>query len=147
MFETPGFLGTEAPIMIDITLVLEMLFFILLTVGVWAQRRNMWKVHDWIQTPVVILNAILVVWIMLWEYFGRDLGPQTIATPTPYFLWVTAHGIFGLAAAILSIYCLLAGWKILPRKIGQLKRIMWLTYIVWTIATVLGVITYIVWYV
>ena len=148
MFTTPGFLGTAAPIMVDITLIAEIIFFVLLTIGVVAQRRGMWHAHDYIQTPVVILNAILVVWIMLFEYFARDIPQTAIAHPSDtYFTMATVHGIFGGIAAILSIYCLLAGWKILPRKIGQLKRIMWVTYAVWSIAVILGVATYYVWYI
>ena len=148
MFSTPGFLGTYAPIMVDITLVAEIVFFVLLTIGVIAQRQNRWHAHDYIQTPVVILNAILVAWIMVFEFFGRDIAQTTIEHPRdPYYMWATVHGIFGAVAAILSIYCLLAGWKILPRRIGRLKHIMWLTYAVWSVAVVLGVITYYVWYV
>ena len=148
MFTTPGFLGTNAPIMVDITLLAEIVFFILLTIGVVAQRRGNYHLHDYIQTPVVILNTILVMWIMVFEFFGRDIAQTAIERPQdPYFVVATIHGIFGSAAAILSIYCLLAGWKILPRNIGRLKYVMWVTYIIWTCAVLLGVATYYIWYV
>ena len=51
--------------MVDITLIAEIAFFILLTIGVVAQLRGKYHVHDYIQTPVVILNTILVIWIMV----------------------------------------------------------------------------------
>ena len=146
LFHTPGYFGTEAPIMVDITLTLEILFFVLLTIGVIAQRRGNYHLHDKIQTPVVVLNTILVIWIMLMEYFGRNLAAATLAKPNSYHIIVTVHALFGITAAVLSIYCLLAGWKILPRRIGQLRKVMILTYAVWAIAVVLGITTYIVWY-
>lgn len=147
MFKMDGLFGTNASLGTDLTLIAEILFFVLLTIGVVAQRRGNYKWHDRIQTPVVILNAILITWVMILEFFGQRIPQNALERPNAYYVVATLHGLFGLTAAILSIYCLLAGWKILPRKIGQLKKVMWVTYIVWAIAVGLGIALYYVWFV
>ncbi len=139
--------GTNATLGTDLTLLAEVLFFILLTIGVVVQRQGKFKLHDLINTPVVILNTILVIWIMVSEFLGQRIPQQALARPNAYYVVAALHGLFGLTAAILSIYCLLAGWKILPRKIGQLRKVMWVTYIVWAIAVTLGIALYYIWYV
>ncbi len=139
--------GTNASLGTDLTLLAEILFFILLTVGVVAQRRGNYKLHDRIQTPVVILNAILVIAMMVTAFIGQRIPQQAIARPNAYYVVAALHGLFGLAAVFLSIYCLLAGWQILPRKLGQLRKVMWATYIVWGISVLLGIAVYYVWYV
>lgn len=77
MFQT-GFLGTEATFITDLTLTAETLFFIAFCVGVVAQRRGQYKLHDWIQTPVVVLNLFLIIFVMVTAMWLR---PKAVFLP------------------------------------------------------------------
>ncbi|HSM56070.1 MAG TPA: plastocyanin/azurin family copper-binding protein [Candidatus Sulfomarinibacteraceae bacterium] len=147
MLSGEGFLGTGAPFGADLALVAEIVLFLLLIVGIVAQRRGRFRLHDWIQTPVVLLNLALIVAIMITSFRQQQVASTLPTRPTdPYYLVVGIHAVLGLAAMGLAIYCLLAGHKILPRKIGRLRYWMWGTFGVWTLAVLAGVATYGVWY-
>ena len=63
-----------------------------------------------------------------------------------FFLVPTIHAVLGVLAQGVATYCLLAGFKILPRKIGVLRYWMWLAFVLWTLATLAGIGIYLVWY-
>ncbi|MCL4261987.1 MAG: DUF420 domain-containing protein [Anaerolineae bacterium] len=142
-----GFLGTDASFITDFTLLAEIIFFIAICVGVVAQRRGRYKLHDWIQTPVVLLNLLLIIFVMVSSFLGQRVISTLPQRPgDAYYLVVALHGALGLIAEVLAIYALLAGHKILPRKIGRLRYWMWATFGFWTAAFIAGVATYYVWY-
>ena len=64
-----------------------------------------------------------------------------------YYLSVAIHAVLGLIAEGLAIYAMLAGYKILPRKIGKLRYWMWATFGFWFAAMIMGVYTYYIWYI
>ncbi|MCA9953439.1 MAG: hypothetical protein H6657_20805 [Ardenticatenaceae bacterium] len=147
MFQS-GFLGTNASFITDFTLLAEIILFLALCAGVIAQRRDKYKLHDWIQTPVVILNLLLIVFVMISSFLGqRVLNTLPQRPGDAYYLVVAIHAGLGFIAEALAIYCLLAGHQILPRKIGRLRYWMWATFAFWTVALIAGIGTYIVWYV
>lgn len=147
MLSGDGFLGTSATLGADLALVAEIAFFLLLCVGVVAQRRRHYRLHDWIQTPVVLLNLALIVFIMVASFREQQVAGTLPERPAdPYYLVVAIHAGLGLVAEGLALYCLLAGHQILPRKIGRLRYWMWGTFGVWTVAVLFGVGTYGVWY-
>ncbi|HEX6383392.1 MAG TPA: DUF420 domain-containing protein [Anaerolineae bacterium] len=147
MLRQAGFLGTGATFGADLALIAEIVFFLALCVGVVVQRQRRYRLHDWIQTPVVVLNFFFIIFIMVasfWEQ--RVVGTLSERPSDPYYLIVAIHAVLGLAAAGLGLYCLLAGHKILPRRIGRLRSWMWATFAVWTAAVLTGVATYTIWY-
>jgi len=148
MLSGDGFLGTSATLASDITLILQIIFFVAVCVGAVVQRFKKYRLHDWIQTPVVILNLILVVVVMI-ASFRRQQVIQTLPQRPTDLYYVTAflHAGLGLVTALLSVYLLLAGHKILPRRIGQLRYFMWAGLVFWTLTFLCGVTTYLTWYV
>ncbi|MFW6070429.1 MAG: cupredoxin domain-containing protein [bacterium] len=147
MLSGEGFLGTTATFGADLALVAEVVLFLALIVGIVAQRRGRFRLHDWIQTPVVLLNLALIVAIMIASFREQQVASTLPQRPAdPYYLVVGVHAGLGLVAQGLALYCLLAGHKILPRKIGRLRYWMWGTFGVWTLAVLFGVATYGVWY-
>ena len=143
-----GFLGTDASFITDFTLLAEIILFVALCAGVVAQRRSLYRLHDWIQTPVVVLNLFLIIFVMVASFVEQQVVRTLPQRPgDPYYLVVALHAGLGLIAEGLAIYALLAGHKILPRKIGRLRYWMWATFGFWTAAFVAGITTYTVWYV
>ena len=142
-----GFLGTDASFITDFTLLAEIILFIAVCLGVVAQRRGRYKLHDWIQTPAVILNLFLIIFVMVSSFVGQRVISTLPQRPgDAYYLVVAIHAALGLIAEGLAIYALLAGHQILPRKIGRLRYWMWATFGFWTAALIAGVATYYVWY-
>lgn len=142
-----GFLGTNASFITDFTLLAEIFFFMAICVGVAAQRHGRYRLHDWIQTPVVLLNLLLITFVMVSSFLGQRVISTLPQRPgNAYYLVVALHGALGLVAEGLAIYALLAGHKILPRKIGRLRYWMWATFAFWTAALLAGIATYYVWY-
>jgi len=141
----PGFLGTQASLFKDITLVLEILFYLMLCAGVVAQLKGLYKWHDRFQIPVVLLNILLIAFVMLPSFSGiaGSIPAQLNQVPVAVTL---IHGILGTIAQGLAIYCLLAGLKYIPRKIGVLRYWMWAAFIAWTATVFFGVTTYMVYY-
>ena len=142
---TPGFFGTNASLLADLNLVIQIVLFIVLCIGVMAQRKQKYHWHDKLQAPVVVLNFFFILLIM-WPAFQGISGEIPANLSQTYVLVPTLHAIFGLIAEGLAIYCLLAGFKILPRKIGELRYWMWACFVFWTASIMFGVGTYIVWY-
>ncbi len=146
-----GFLGTGASLLVDITLVVQILFYFTLCVGVVVQlsanrgKTHLYKWHDRLQAPVVGLNLLFIFLVMIptfravWGGSSGDLGNSTTWVPV-------GHGILGSLAEGISIYCLLAGFKILPRKIGVLRYWMWTAFTLWTITILFGIGIYLVYY-
>jgi len=147
MLSGDGFLAETSYLGADLALVGELLFFVLICIAVCAQRRGKYHWHDRIQTPVVLLNLGFVFVVMVLSLRYEQVPARFVERPfEPFYLVVAIHAVLGTSAALLSVYCLLAGHKILPRKIGRLRYWMWATYILWTAAVTMGVVTYIVWY-
>lgn len=139
----PGFFGPS--LLVDVTLVVQILFYLVLSTGVVAQLQGKYKLHDWLQSPVVILNLAFIIFVMVptFRSISAELPAKIVELPT---LVATGHVALGAIAELLSIYCLLAGLKILPRKIGRLRYWMWTAYTAWTTAIVFGLSTYILFY-
>jgi uncharacterized membrane protein YozB (DUF420 family) len=140
-----GFLGTQATLLTDINLVVQILFYIVLCLGIVAQRKQKYHLHDKLQTPVVVLNLLFILLVMIpsARFVVREIPARLSET---YFLIPTVHMVLGTLAEGLAIYCMLAGFKILPRKIGTLRYFMWATFTLWTAAVIFGIGIYIIWY-
>jgi uncharacterized membrane protein YozB (DUF420 family) len=138
-----GFFGPS--LVADVSLVVQILFYLVLSGGVVAQLLHKEKLHHWLQAPVVILNLLFILFLMAPVFVGisRNLPGDLARVPV---LVSTAHAILGLTAQLISIYCLLAGFEILPRKIGVLRFRMWAAYTTWTAAVIFGVVVYILFY-
>ncbi|MEM7347193.1 MAG: kelch repeat-containing protein [Chloroflexota bacterium] len=131
-----------------VTLVVQILFFLVLCAGVAVQlmanrgNQDLYKWHDRLQAPVVVLNILFIIFVMM-PTFGAVIPGSLPPADVP--MWVTLlHGILGTIAQGLAIYCLLAGFKILPRKIGTLRYYMWAAFIAWSLALLFGIGVYFV---
>ncbi len=140
---TAGFFSPS--LLVDITLVVQVVFYLALSAGVVAQLQGKYKIHEWLQIPVVILNIFFIVFVMSPTFRAVSGAGAARLTELPVLVAV-AHAILGSVAQLLSIYCLLAALKILPRKIGVLRYWMWAAYTAWTVAVVFGLCVYILFY-
>lgn len=128
------------------TLVVELLFYLVLCAGVVAQLRGAYKWHDRLQAPIVVLNIFFILFVMVPTFRAVLFNPNSGGLSQVPVLVTAIHGILGTIAQGLAIYCLLAGFKILPRKIGVLRYWMWATFVAWTATVMFGVGVYFVFY-
>ncbi len=81
-----GFLTTKSSVGADLTLVVMLVAFVMLTTGVVLARTKRYAAHRWVQTAAVILNAVpIVVWMIrsYWLYVLPDLpGNLGVGTST-----------------------------------------------------------------
>ncbi len=139
----PGFWSSN--LYADVTLIVQIVFYLMLCAGVVAQLQGKYKWHDRLQVPVVVLNVFFIILVMLptFRAVAGDLPGNLNQAPAMVTL---THAGLGTLAQLLAIYCLLAGLKILPRKIGTLRYWMWAAYSAWTATIIFGIGVYILFY-
>lgn len=139
----PGFWSSN--LYADVTLIVQIVFYLMLCAGVVAQLQGKYKWHDRLQVPVVVLNVFFIILVMLptFRAVAGELPGNLNQVPAMVTL---THAGLGTLAQLLAIYCLLAGLKILPRKIGTLRYWMWAAYSAWTATIIFGIGVYILFY-
>jgi uncharacterized membrane protein YozB (DUF420 family) len=149
----PGFLGTGATMMADLTLLAYVLLIVpgMLAGFYFARRRKFEPQHKYTMTIIMMVNWVLIGFLMLVSYRSGVAPnvPQGLAQPV--FLLPTIHLVTGAIAQLLGTYLVLRMWfeDVLPGwlKVKRIKRYMRFTLAMWLITALLGVSIYFVWYV
>jgi uncharacterized membrane protein YozB (DUF420 family) len=149
LLHQPGFLGTSANFAADMTLVLMLLILAALTVGVVLARRGDYRTHRVVQTIAVAANAGLVLWMMILPF--RDfVAPGLPERLGERFYGVTTlHAVVGASAMLLGVYVVLRANGLMPKplRFNNYKRVMRISYALYVLATLLGVLVYLAWFV
>jgi uncharacterized membrane protein YozB (DUF420 family) len=145
-FKYPGFLGTGAPFISDISLIVMFLTAALFTLG-WrlAVRRN-YTAHRWVQTCAVLLNSVVVLIVMVSSFVIFILPGIPGKLGEGSYGITTVHGLVGLVSLILGVYVVLVGNGLLPKRLRftNYKVFMRTSYVLYMLATFLGFVVYIV---
>lgn len=144
-----GFLGTLAPRGADIVLLLELAMGIALLIGAWMARRRRFGGHAWCQSAVVLLNSAVVITMMIPQFREQVLPRIPARIGRSFYAISTAHAVLGTAAELLGLFILIsAGTRILPSKlrIKAYKPWMRTALALWWAVLLLGVATYLRWY-
>ncbi len=145
----PGFLGTGAPLLSDLSLVLVVFTALLFTIGWRLAVRKSFEVHRWVQTVAVILNTIVVLAVMVptftlvvWPGFPGKVLERSYGVPM-------AHAFIGMLSVLLGLFIVLRANGLVPERLRfkNYKRFMRTAYVLYMLSTLLGVIAYIVFYV
>ena len=109
LYHLPGFLGTKAHFLSDLTLVFIILSAILLTVGVWLAIRKKYEIHRWVQNAAVILNASVILGVMIGSFRGYYL-PKIPANLSDVPIAVMAvHALIGVFGFLFGTFVMLRG--------------------------------------
>ena len=140
----PGFLGTHAPFISDLTLILILLTAILFTIGWQLARRKHFVAHRWIQTVSACLNAILVLAVMIRSFVVHILPGIPARLQQGDYAVTTIHAIIGAAGFLLGIFVVLRANKLVPKplRFKNYKAIIRTSYALYLLATLLGVLVY-----
>jgi uncharacterized membrane protein YozB (DUF420 family) len=145
-----GFLGTAAPRYADVVLLLEIGMGAGLLTGAWLARERRFKAHACCQSVVVLFNAVIIALVMI-PSFRNHVSPRIpFKLAKAYFALATAHGALGGIVECVALYILLAaGTKLLPEGLRLKRYKPWMRAVLvgWWLVLILGVATYVRWYV
>jgi uncharacterized membrane protein YozB (DUF420 family) len=144
-----GFLGTKAPMRSDITLVLILITATLFTIGWRLAVNKKYEVHRWVQTSAVILNAIVVLVAMV-NVFIVYIIPGIPGKLFQGSYGATAlHGLVGAIGLVLGVFIVLRANNLVPQSLRfkNYKLFMRTSYIIYMLATLLGVVVYVMAYI
>jgi uncharacterized membrane protein YozB (DUF420 family) len=140
----PGFLGTHAPFISDLTLTLILLTAISFTVGWQLARRKRYEAHRWVQTVTACVNAIIVLSVMIRSFVVHILPGIPSKLLQGDYAVTTVHAIVGMAGLLLGIFVVLRANKLVPKSLRfkKYKPFMRTAYALYMLATLLGVLVY-----
>jgi uncharacterized membrane protein YozB (DUF420 family) len=146
---SPGILGSAVPWQADVTLLIETIMGIALLAGAILARRRVYRAHAWCQSAVVLLNLAVIGVAMVPSFYFQVTPKIPRALRKPYYAIATGHAALGVVAEVLGLYVVLAaGTHLLPPKfiLKDYRTWMRMTLLLWWIVLLLGVATYLRWY-
>lgn len=145
-----GMFPDNAPRFANVTLLMEVAMGIALSVGAWLARRQRYRLHACCQSFVVLLNLAVISAAMI-PSFHRQVLPRIPARlGRAFYALATVHAITASVAQAAAVYVLLAaGTTWLPSRwrLKNFKTGMRTALTLWWIALLLGVATYVRWYI
>jgi hypothetical protein len=145
-----GFLGTAAPFVVDLVLLLEIAMGAGLVAGAWLARTRRFRQHAWCQSLIVFLNLAVIGLVMIPSFRAHVLPRIPIRLGKAYYALATAHAGLGAFTELAALYILLsAGTQVLPGKLRITKYKPWMrsVLVLWWGVLFLGIATYTRWYV
>jgi uncharacterized membrane protein YozB (DUF420 family) len=142
-----GLLGTNAPLQVDINLIVQIVMFLIIGIGFIYKIRRKYKIHGSMMGIAVILHVISFITVMGPSFSG---GYEFLTTATSetgvQTIWV--HVIAGAIAMLLGIF-LVAAWALRPSNVAgcsRRKRIMDVTIGLWLVSLIFGITSYVIFY-
>src|SRR5690606_25645979 len=157
--DTPGFLGTGASLLADLTLLAYILLILpgMILGFIFARQGYHRPRHKWLMIGITAANWLLIIFLMM-ATFLFDVAPNVADQPTnPRYTIPSVHALFGLPAQLLATYIVVRMlWEdyqvARARRRGEkdfskywfkaAKPIMRLTLLLWILTASLGIITY-----
>jgi len=147
---THGMLGSAAPWQADLTLLVEAAMGMALLAGAVLARRRHYRAHAWCQSAVVLLNLVAIGFAMAPSFYIQVAPKIPHSLRKPYYAIAAGHAALGVIAELMGLYVIVAaGTNVLPKRLGLRNYRAWMraTLILWWVVLLLGVATYVRWYV
>src|SRR4051812_14136273 len=144
-----GFLGTNAAVLADISLIVGILVALALTAGMLLAVRRRFAAHRWVQTAAVALNIVQVLTIMIASFFKSAAPGIPQKLNETYYQAAMIHALLGFVTLIFGTFVALRGNNLVPRalKFKNYKLFMRTAYSMYMLVTLLGIWVYTVWYI
>ena len=141
----PGFLGTHAPFISDLSLLLILLTAALFTIGWQLARKKHFQAHGRVQTVTACINAMVVLIVMIRSFVIHILPGIPGKLLEGDYAVSTIHGTVGMLGLLLGIFVVLRGNELVPKglRFKNYKRFMRTSYVLYMAATLLGAVVYI----
>ena len=145
-----GFLRTAASFTSDLTLVVEIGMGLALTAGMVLAQRGYYRAHAWCQSAVVLMNLVVIALTMAPSFRRSFTPPIPTGLLNSYYVLAAVHAGLGTVAELLGLYIfVVAGTNILPKRLRFTRYKTWMrtALALWWLVLLLGVATYLRWYV
>jgi uncharacterized membrane protein YozB (DUF420 family) len=141
---------SAAPVSADVVLLVEAVMGMALLAGAVLARRRHYRAHAWCQSAVVLLNLVVIGSAMAPSFYIQLAPKIPQAMRKSYYAIATGHAVLGIIAELAGLYVILAaGTNILPKFLVLKNYRAWMraTLLLWWVVLLLGVATYLRWYV
>ena len=131
-------------------LVVEIGMGLALTAGMVLARRGYYRAHAWCQSAVVLMNLVVIVLTMAPSFRRSFTPPIPTGLLNSYYVLAAVHAGLGTVAELLGLYIfVVAGTNILPKRLRFTRYKPWMrtALALWWLVLLLGVATYLRWYV
>ena len=113
-----GFLGTAAPRVADLVLLLEISMGVAVLIGAWLARKKRFQLHAWCQSVVVLLNLVVIAVMMMRSFHIHVLPRFPAKLGRAYYSLATVHAGLEGATEIAGLYaktCLVSRYSSRPQ--------------------------------
>lgn len=134
----------------DVTLLAEAAMGIALLAGAILARRRHYRAHAWCQSAVVLLNLVVIGFAMAPSFYMQIAPKIPRSLRRSYYTIAAGHAVLGVIAEMAGLYVILAaGTRVLPTSLRLRNYRTWMraTLLLWWVVLLLGVATYVRWYV
>lgn len=141
-----GFLGTNAPVIVDFTLIFQIVIFAMLLFGYKTVREKKLRRHGITMATAVLLHIISIFTVMIPSVAQYPHLLLILSNPLVIITWF--HIFTGSSVAVLGMFLVLE-WRFRRppnMKCARRRRLMRPLLLLWLITLVLGIIFYIVGY-
>jgi len=141
---------SAAPVSADVVLLVEAVMGMALLAGAVLARRRHYRAHAWCQSAVVLLNLVVIGSAMVPSFYIQVAPKIPQAMRKSYYAIAAGHAALGIIAELAGLYVILAaGTNILPKFLVLKNYRAWMraTLLLWWVVLLLGVATYLRWYV
>jgi uncharacterized membrane protein YozB (DUF420 family) len=145
----PGFFGTHASLLSDLTLLAVIALGLLFTRGVLLVRRGNPVGHHFSQIIATSVITVLVLWLMVLPFRDFVLRDQGAPRPSTFYIVTIIHAVVGASAILMGIFVVLASNNLIPNALPyeRYKPVMRVSYALFMLAILTGIIVYVTWYV
>jgi uncharacterized membrane protein YozB (DUF420 family) len=141
---------SDAPVTAEVVLLVEAVMGMALLAGAVLARRRHYRAHAWCQSAVVLLNLVVIGSAMVPSFYIQVAPKIPQAMRKSYYAIAAGHAALGIIAELAGLYVILAaGTNILPKFLVLKNYRVWMraTLLLWWVVLLLGVATYLRWYV
>ncbi len=148
LFGGAGVVATKAPVAADVSLVLMVLAAVLFTIGWRLAVGRRFVAHRWVQTSAVALSAVVAAAWMVRSLVRNILPGIPAKLGQGSYAVAMVHACVGVVALVLGVFVVLRASELVPRalRFTNYKRFMRASYALYLLATLTGVILFVVAY-
>ena len=138
-----GFFSPNSYFIVDLNILIQIISLIILIISIGFKFKKNFKIHGTLMGLAIILHLIFFFIVMLpslstgFEFFTTSISLLGVQS-----MWV--HAIPGAIAIILGLYIVITCISKIQNisNCFKKKRLMDITFIVWLISIVFGIVTY-----
>lgn len=137
-----GLLGTNATLVADINLILQLVIIVVLLANAVQARQRGLGVRRTLISLAVVLNALLIIAVMNPSFFRiLPFAVRNPGAPVPILLW--PHVLLGATGELIGVYLMLTSNLAASNSARPRRVVLRLMLLCWAVALAVGLAVYI----